>query len=151
MTALKEITLSICCLCIVVALIDILIPQNSYKTSLKLLTGAVILFTVLTPFGGDFSLIKTDYHFRQLDIDEITGNINERIAKAASDKAGAEIESIMKKHNAEGEIKIFADITEQGSINIERAVIELSQPPRDTQLMIDEIKEKTGITADIKE
>ena len=123
MNSLKETVITLIFSAVAVGLCELLIPKNSFKNQIRIITGAVLLISMLSPFLGGFEIpefnpsdFNADYNAKE--------NAERSIAYAAKN----EIADIIIENGIEkAKIIINTGLDENNSINIESAVILLDR------------------------
>ncbi len=119
MNILKSAVISICFCSVAVGIIEMLLPDNSYRNRIRLLTGAVLMISMLTPF---FSLSKLE--MPEFSDSIVDFEVNESLEKAAAMSVSSAVDDILQKHGVQNaKISIFTDRNADNSININKAVI----------------------------
>ncbi len=152
MNVFKELAITLCCICVVCAVVDMLMPNSTLAKPMKMLTGAVLLIALINPFAKGVSFNVSDYYYRSLSTDEISKRVSNDMARGAANAVAKEIDAILKSKNISADIKIIVDIDESGCIDIRRAEIYTEgEIFADTQSLSREIYEKLAIEALFKE
>lgn len=152
MSVFKELAITLCCVCVVCSVVDMLMPSGSMAKPMKMLTGAVLLIALITPFTKEVSFDVSDYYYRSLSSDEISKRVNNDMARGAANAVAKEIDAILKSKNISARIKIIVDIDESGCIDIRRAEIYTQgDVVAQTQSLSREINEKLSIDVLFKE
>ena len=72
MITVKGIVLSLVFCVFTISLCELLIPKNSYKNQMRLITGAVLIITMLSPFIGGIRLDDFEFNNQLNDISGVT-------------------------------------------------------------------------------
>ena len=123
MNILKSAVITICFCSVAVGIIEMLLPDNSYRNRIRLLTGAVLMISMLTPF---FSLLKLE--MPEFSDSIVDFEVNESLEKAAAMSVSSAVDDILQKHGVQNaKISIYTDRNADNSININKAVISVEK------------------------
>lgn len=144
MNMVKSAVISICFTAVAIGIIEAIAPRNAHSRQLRLLTGAILLLSLLTPL---LSLSKTD--IKLPDFTQYSVNDESSLSKACALAAKSDIAQILSANGIKSaKIKIITDITEQGGINLNKAVITVSSADYENALKAAEYI-KGGIVSDV--
>ena len=147
MNALKESILSICFVIIAIGVIEMLIPAGSFKPQMKLITGVVLIISILSPFLG-----RSNIDFEKFEYNIVTeNNISDSLQRGAAIAIKDAISELINKYGiSKAKIKITMDKTTDNSIVINKALILFLEKDIDkTDKLCKEIEEKLGIDVEI--
>lgn len=119
MTGIKEAVISLAFSAISIGLCELLIPKNSFKNQMRLITGVVLFISMISPFVYGIDLADFDFSF---DIDNYDySNVSEKsVAYAAKN----EIVEILEANNVtNGKITINTGLDKNKSIIIASVII----------------------------
>ncbi len=146
MNGLKEAVLAICFCAIAVGVIEMLIPKNKYKAQMRLITGTVLMLSLLTPFISGIDL----------DLQPAQGKAvldSEILEKSAAASAKEQIRVILYDHDITyAKIVINTDTNADNRIVINEAQLFLNKGDIDRAVFAaKEIEEQLGIKTVIGE
>lgn len=144
MNYVKTAVISICFTAVVIGIIEAIAPKNANSRQLKLMSGAILLLSLLTPF---LSLSKADIKIP--DFTQYSVNDTSSLQSAAAKSAKTDIAEILSANGIKSaKIKIITDITEQGGINLSKAIITVSDADYENAVKAAEYI-KSGIVSDV--
>lgn len=118
MTSVKSIVISLIFCVITISICELLVPKNTYNNQMRLVTGAVLLITMISPFvsGIDFSEFNfeksSDYDFSEIS--------HKTVAYAYK----TEIFDILENNNiTNSKITVTTDLDENNSIKVKSVII----------------------------
>ena len=119
MISIKEIVVSVVFTSVAIGLCELLVPDNSYKNTIRLITGAVMLISIITPLTKDFEFENIDFSSNSINID-VSGATEKSVALATKN----EITDVLKENNIEkAKIIITTGCDENSSIIVDKACI----------------------------
>ncbi|MBQ7129361.1 MAG: stage III sporulation protein AF [Clostridia bacterium] len=134
MITVKGIVLSLVFCVFTISLCELLIPKNSYKNQMRLITGAVLIITMLSPFIGGIRL--DDFEFNN-QLNDISGVTEKTLAYGYK----TEIFEILKDNDIDNaKITISIKTDENNSINVSNVIILFDKKDKDK---IGKIKQAT--------
>lgn len=108
-----------------IGLIEMLLPARAFKPQLQLITGAVLIITIIS----QIALIKIP-EYQPINTGNASGN--QLLLENCAISVKTKVESILKEHNVtDGKIIVDVDIAENNSIDIKSITIK-STADRDT-------------------
>ncbi len=117
MNDIKSIVISIIFCIFTISLCELLVPKNSYKNQMRLITGAILLITMLSPFLNGVS-------FNDFDIKENSYDINRITEKSVALGYKTKIFEVLKKKEIENaKISINTEIDQNNSIKVNDIII----------------------------
>ncbi|MBQ2676606.1 MAG: stage III sporulation protein AF [Clostridia bacterium] len=154
MNLLKEAVMSICITAVCVGVIEMLLPKGSFRAPMKLLTGTVLIISLITPI-----LNPPDIQF---DVDAEYSNLYKTELYDKSLESLMQNSAVLIKQNISGiiyqngissaKIKIIMDKDHESRIVIKGAEIYLNKSDMDrADKLIREIKGQTGIDVRVEE
>lgn len=119
MELLKASISSISILTITICIVEMLLPSNSYRKQIGLITGAVLVLTMIIPLCclSGVSIPQIDYELVDSDI---SASLEKAAAEAMKNEISAELEN-MKINNAK--IRVFTNINSDRCIIINKAEV----------------------------
>ena len=144
MNLIKSAVISICFTAVAIGIIEAIAPKNTHTRQLRLLTGAILLLSLLTPL---LSLSKAELKIP--DFTQYSISDENALSSAAALAAKTDISQILSANGVKSaKIKIITDITEQGGINLNKAVITVL--PADYENAVKSAEYiKNGIVSDV--
>lgn len=119
MNTLKEITVSLIFCSVAIGLCELLVPKESFKNQMRLITGCVFLICILSPFVNGIELPEYDFSDLNTEFD-ITESAERSVAFAAKN----EISELLKEYNIENaSISITTGLDKNNSIILESVII----------------------------
>lgn len=116
---LKAAVISICFTAIAVGIIESLIPDDSYKPQLRLLTGAVLSLSLILPLTR-----MPKIELPELSAQNVTVSVNEQLSRAAAASAKEDIEAFLRQFGIDkAKISVFTDIGADNCIVINKACL----------------------------
>lgn len=113
MNDIKSITITIVVTSIVVGICELLLPKNEYKNQMRLITGTVLLLSIISPFSYEFEKIDFDFNNQVYDY-----NITHKTEKSVALSLNYEIKKILNENDVfDGRIIIQTE-NENDIINI---------------------------------
>lgn len=148
MNGLKETIISLIFSLVAVGLCELLIPDNSFKNQIRLITGAVIIICMISPFVNGFEIKEFDFSSFENEYD-IAGQAERSVAFAAKN----EIEDILRENQIEtAKITITTDKDENNSIIIDSVVIYFDEKDKSKESYLSNlIENKLGIETEVGE
>lgn len=119
MTGVKEAVISLAFSAIAIGICELLIPKNSFKNQMRLITGIVLFISMLSPFvyGIDVSEFDFDFNINNYDYSNVT---EKSVAYAAKN----EIVEILELNNVtNGKITVNTGLDKNKSIIIDSVII----------------------------
>ncbi len=111
--------MSVCFTAIAVGIIEMLIPKESFKPQMRLITGAVLIISMLVPM---YSISKLE--IPDIDSQTISVDVNDSLASAAAASIKQEISSDLADNGINtAKIIVYTDIGKDNSIIINKAEI----------------------------
>ena len=146
MEILKTAVISVCITSIAVGIIESVLPNNSHKRQLRLLTGAVIILSIISPFSKAGDLNYPNYSSETVAVD-----INESLQNIVAVSAKNEISEILKTNGINNaKIIVCTDIDDKNCIVINNAkILLIKNDMKYAKQVIDGINSKLKITAAI--
>ena len=119
MNTVREVVISLIYSTISVGLCELLVPKNSYKNQIRLITGTVLIISMLSPLISDFGLKSIEIpHFNNNY--EVSANVSRSVAYALKN----ELEEIVCNNGVDkAKIIIQTGKDENNSIIIDSVVI----------------------------
>lgn len=148
MNALKDSILSICFIIIAVGVIEMLVPFGNFKPQMKLITGAVLVISIVSPFLNSENF---NFDFDKFNYSVTDSGVTDSLQMGAAISIKESISEIIKKYGVtKAKIKISMDNTTDNSIVINKALILFLEKDIDkTDKLCDEIESRLGIDVEI--
>lgn len=148
MTALKEIVISLIFSAVAVGLCELLIPKNSFKNQMRMITGAVLLISMISPFLSGFNMPVFDFSDFSVDY-SVEENAERSVAYAAKN----EIADIILKNGVDkAKITVNTGFDENQSIIIDYVIILFDKKDKaKTNTIAAEIKDKLKVKTEVGE
>ena len=122
MNDIKSITISIVVTAVVIGIIELLLPKNQFKNQMRLITGTIILLSLISPLTYDFKDLNLNI------IDYNNENLNyENNEKAVASSLNYEINEILDENGIENGKVIIETGLENSSIIIRKVNILLNK------------------------
>lgn len=122
MNDIKSITISIVFTAVVIGIIELLLPKNQFKNQMRLITGTIILLSLISPLTYDFKDLNLNI------IDYNNENLNyENSEKAVASSLNYEINVILDENGIENGKVIIETGLENSSIIIRKVNILLNK------------------------
>lgn len=149
MTSVKSIVISLIFCVFTISICELLIPKNSYKNQMRLVTGGILLITILSPFLGEFDFSKWSFE-KSFDYD--FSRISDKTVAYAYK---TEIFDILNVNGVENtNLTINTTTDENNSIKVKSVIILFDKRDKNKiPLVKKDIKEKldVDIQAEIKQ
>lgn len=119
MNEIKSLVISLIFTTIAISICELLVPKDSYKNQIRLITGTVMLLSLISPFASGINFDKIDFDISYKDV-----VISSETEKAVAMSINNDIQEILFKNGInEGKIIIETDFDDQGSIIINKVYI----------------------------
>ncbi|MGN0113822.1 MAG: stage III sporulation protein AF [Acutalibacteraceae bacterium] len=148
MDILKSCILSVCFAAVAVGIIEALLPSGSFKRQMRLLTGALLIISLLTPLKlmqnislPDFSASAGEY------------SPNEQLQSAAAASAKEQLSAILRQYEIDtAKITVYTNIGTDNCIELTKAVVAVESSDIDKASRAAKAAESAmGITVEIEE
>lgn len=148
MNTLKEIVISLIFSAVAVGLCELLIPKNSFKNQMRMITGAVLLISMISPFLGGFTI--PDFELSDFETDY---NIEESAERSVAYSAKNEIADILYENDIENaKIIVNTGFDENKSIIIDSVVILFDKKDKaKTQTVTEQVKTNLNVKTEVGE
>lgn len=148
MNTLKEIVISLIFSAVAVGLCELLIPKNSFKNQMRMITGAVLLISMISPFLSGFNMPEFDFS----DF-SVVYSIEENAKRSVAYAAKNEITDIILKNGIDkAKIIVNTGFDENKSIIIDSVIILFDKKDKaKTQTVADEVKDILNVKTEVGE
>ena len=136
MNYIKSITISIVVTAVVIGIIELLLPKNQFKNQMRLITGTIILLSLISPLTYDFK----DLNLNVIDYNNEILNY-ENNEKAVASSLNYEINVILGENGMENGKVIIETGLENSSIIIRKVNILLNKKDK---IVEEKIKNEIG-------
>lgn len=141
MTAVKGLIISLIFCVITISICELLIPKNTYKKQMRLVTGSILLITMISPFLSGIDL--SEFNFDNNAEYDVSGISHKTVAYAYK----TEIFEILERNDIDNtKITINTATDENNSIIVESAIILFDKTDKSK---IENIKNSIKETLDI--
>ena len=148
MNTLKDIVISLIFSAVAVGLCELLIPKNSFKNQMRMITGAVLLISMISPFLSGF--IMPVFDFSDFSVDYSAEENAERSVAYAAKNEIADI--ILKNGVNKAKITVNTGFDENKSIIIDSVIILFDKKDKaKIKTVAAEIKDKLKVKTEVGE
>ena len=148
MNTVKEIVISLIFCALAVGLCEMLVPKHSYKNQMRLITGTVLLVSMLSPF-------ITDYNFESISIPSFNDSVevSDSASRTVAYALKNEIQEIIYDYNIkQAKIIIKTGEDENKSIIIDSVIILFDKKDKGmTQKVVKQIENKINVKIQVGE
>lgn len=148
MDILKSCILSVCFAAVAVGIIEALLPSGSFKRQMRLLTGALLIISLLTPLKLMQNISLPDF---SANIGEYSPN--EQLQSAAAASAKEQLSAILRQYEIDtAKITVYTNIGADNCIELTKAVVAVDKIDIDKASRAAKAAESVmGITVEIEE
>lgn len=148
MDILKSCILSVCFAAVAVGIIEALLPSGSFKRQMRLLTGALLIISLLTPLKLMQNISLPDF---SANIGEYSPN--EQLQSAAAASAKEQLSAILRQYEIDtAKITVYTNIGADNCIELTKAVVAVDKNDIDKASRAAKAAESAmGITVEIEE
>ena len=148
MDILKSCILSVCFAAVAVGIIEALLPSGSFKRQMRLLTGALLIISLLTPLKLMQNISLPDF---SANIGEYSPN--EQLQSAAAASAKEQLSAILRQYEIDSaKITVYTNIGADNCIELTKAVVAVEKSNIDKASRAAKAAESVmGITVEIEE
>lgn len=148
MDIIKSCILSVCFAAVAVGIIEALLPSGSFKRQMRLLTGALLIISLLTPLKLMQNISLPDF---SANIGEYSPN--EQLQSAAAASAKEQLSAILRQYEIESaKITVYTNIGTDNCIELTKAVVAVEKSNIDKASRAAKAAESVmGITVEIEE
>lgn len=119
MSEIKSLVVSLIFTAIAISICELLVPKDSYKNQMRLITGTVLILSLISPFVSGIKIDDINLNAPTNDV-EITYSTERAVATSIN----SDIQDILLDNDVkEGKVIIKTDFDEQGCIIIEQVII----------------------------
>ena len=148
MDILKSCILSVCFAAVAVGIIEALLPSGSFKRQMRLLTGALLIISLLTPLKLMQNISLPDF---SANIGEYSPN--EQLQSAAAASAKEQLSAILRQYEIDSaKITVYTNIGADNCIELTKAVVAVEKSNIDKASRAAKAAESVmGVTVEIEE
>ena len=148
MDIIKSCILSVCFAAVAVGIIEALLPSGSFKRQMRLLTGALLIISLLTPLKLMQNISLPDF---SANIGEYSPN--EQLQSAAAASAKEQLSAILRQYEIESaKITVYTNIGADNCIELTKAVVAVEKSNIDKASRAAKAAESVmGVTVEIEE
>ena len=148
MDIIKSCILSVCFAAVAVGIIEALLPSGSFKRQMRLLTGALLIISLLTPLKLMQNISLPDF---SANIGEYSPN--EQLQSAAAASAKEQLSAILRQYEIDSaKITVYTNIGADNCIELTKAVVAVEKSNIDKASRAAKAAESVmGVTVEIEE
>ncbi len=139
MNEIKSLVISLIFTAIAISVCELLVPKESYKNQMRLITGTILIISLISPF---VSKINFDDYKIDFNIEDVV--ITNETERAVATSLSNDIQSFLYENNVEqGKIIIETDYDDNSSIIIDQVVILFDENDKSkSEFILEKLKQK---------
>ena len=148
MDILKSCILSVCFAAVAVGIIEAMLPSGSFKRQMRLLTGALLIISLLTPLKLMQNISPPEFSAKSEEYSP-----NEQLQSAAASSAKEQISAILRQYEIEhAKITVYTNIGADNCIELTKAVVAVNKSDIDKASRAAKSAENTmGVAVEIED
>lgn len=146
MIEFKNVVVSLIFTTIAISICELLVPKDSYKNQMRLITGTVLILSLVSPFINGICFDEIDFSISSSEVD-----VTYETEKAVAMSLNNDIQEILTENGiTNGKIIINTDFDKQGSIIVEHVIILFEEKDKmQSGLILEKLKQKYSFSIEV--